>query len=65
MEKSDLFTVHVTRPLPCWVRSHGRSKLPNKNIIFGVGEERHEVLLGSPLPCLVSFLFFYFLFFNF
>lgn len=49
---------HVTRPLPCWVRSHGRSKEPNKNIFFGVGEERHGVLPGSPLcVCRVLFIF--------
>lgn len=48
-EKSEVFIVRVTRPLPCWVRSHGRSKVPNKNVSFWFsrGEARGFARLSS------------------
>ena len=57
MKKSELFIVHVTGLCHDGCARMAGQKYLIK-IIFGVGEERHGVLPGSPLLCLVSFLFF-------
>ncbi|OIT04061.1 hypothetical protein A4A49_13666 [Nicotiana attenuata] len=61
--KSEVFIVHVTRPLPCWVRSPGRSKVPNKSIYFGCWRgdgTGQNPRLSSLRVCVLFFIFFLF-----
>ena len=54
--KSEIFIVHVTRPLPCWVRSLAGQKYEIKVFIWVLGDEKARGFARlSSSACLVSF----------